>query len=127
MWFEQFRSVLPSEVGVFVDQRNVSSDTEMAKLADLFYESNRDGNVKVDVKRNFNFRGNQYFKLNNFSMPNVNLKSIKNGVNTVSGDKKSQWVASQIRCFHCKMPNHKRSECRKLQPRSNNCASLVRR
>ena len=44
---EQFRSVLPGEVGVFVDQRNVSSATEMAKLADLFYESNRDGNTKL--------------------------------------------------------------------------------
>ena len=54
MLLEQFRSVLPSEVGVFVDQRNVSSATEMAKLADLFYESNRDGNAKIDARRNFN-------------------------------------------------------------------------
>ena len=33
-------------------------------------------------------------------------------------------VASQIRCFHCKMPNHKRSECPRLQPRLNNCARV---
>ena len=33
-------------------------------------------------------------------------------------------MASQIRCFHCKMPNHKRSECSRLQPRSNNCARV---
>ena len=74
----------------------------MAKLADLFYESNRDGNVKVDAKRNFSSRGNQYFKPKNFSMPNVNSESSKNGVNAVSGDKKPEWVAqkpvaSQIR------------------------------
>ena len=29
--FEQFRSVLPGETGVFVDQLNFSSATEMAK------------------------------------------------------------------------------------------------
>ena len=112
--FERFRSVLPSVVSVFVDQRNVSSATEIAKLADLFYESNRDGNINVYAIRNCNYRGNQCFKPNNFSMPNVNSESSKNGVNTVSGDKNA--VASQIRCFHYKMPNHKRSECPKLQP-----------
>ena len=52
MLLEQFVSVLPGEVGVFVDQRNVSSSTKMAKLADLFYESNRDGNTKLMLIRN---------------------------------------------------------------------------
>ena len=33
-----------------MDHRNVSSATEIAKLVDLFYESNRDGNVKIDGK-----------------------------------------------------------------------------
>ena len=47
----------------------------------------------------------------------------------MSGDRKPEWlaqkpVASQIRCFHCKIPNHKRSECPRLQPRSNNCARV---
>ena len=37
--FKQFRSVLTSGIGVFVDQRNVGSAKEMAKLVDLFYES----------------------------------------------------------------------------------------
>ena len=37
-------------MGVFVDQRNFSSATEMAKLANLFYESKRDGNVKINAK-----------------------------------------------------------------------------
>ena len=36
----------------------------------------------------------------------------------------SETGASHIRCFHCKMPNHKRSECPTLQPRSNNCAKV---
>ena len=62
MFLAQFRSVLPSEVRVFVDQRNVSSLTEMAKLADLFDESNRDGNAKIDARINCNSRGNQRFK-----------------------------------------------------------------
>ena len=62
-------------------------------------------------------------------MPNFNSDSSKNGVNAVSGDRKTEWVAPksvapQIRCFHCKMPNHKRSECPRLQPRSNNCARV---
>ena len=62
-------------------------------------------------------------------MTNVNLQSSKNGVNAVSVDKKPEWVAqktaaSQTRCFHCKMPNHRRSECPRLQPRSNNCARV---
>ena len=47
----------------------------------------------------------------------------------MSGNRKPEWVAqkpvaSQIRCFHCKMSNHKRSECPRLQPRSNNCARV---
>ena len=47
----------------------------------------------------------------------------------MSGDRKPEWVAqkpvaSKIRCFHCKMPNHKRSECHRLQRRSNNCARV---
>ena len=62
-------------------------------------------------------------------MPNVNSESSKNGVNAVSGDKKPEWVAQkpvafQVQCFHCKIPNHKRSECPKLQPRSTNCARV---
>ena len=62
MLFEQFRRALPSEICVFVYQRNVYSATEMVKLADLFYECNKDCNLKVDAKRNFNSRGNQYLK-----------------------------------------------------------------
>ena len=65
-------------------------------------------------------------------MPNVNSESSKNGVNRVSGDKRLEFVAqkaersaaSKIRCFRYKMPNHKRSECPWLQPRSNNCARV---
>ena len=34
----------------------------------------------------------------------------------------SEIGGSQISCFHCEMPNPKRSECPRLQPRSNNCA-----
>ena len=60
-----------------MDQRNVSSATEMAKLADLFYESNRDGNAKIDARRNFNSRGNQPFKPKHFLVPNVNSESGK--------------------------------------------------
>ena len=108
MLLEQFKSVLPREVGDFVDQRNVSSATKMAKLADLFYESNRYGNAKIDARGNFNSRGNQLFKPKNFSMPNVNSESSTDGVSVVSGDKKPEWLAqkpmaSQIRRFHCKM------------------------
>ena len=45
MALERFRSVLPSEIGVFVDQRNVFLlAKEMAELFDLFYESNKDCN-----------------------------------------------------------------------------------
>ena len=129
MLLEQFKNVLPSEVGVFMDQRNVSSATEMAKLADLFCESNRNGNAKIDATRNFNSHGNQPFKPKNWSKPNVNSESSKNGVNAVSVDKKPEWVAqkpvaSQILCFNRKMPNHKRSECLRLQPRSNNCTRV---
>ena len=101
----------------------------MAKLADLFYESNRDGNSKIDARRNFYSRGNQPFKHKNFQMPNVNSESSKNGVNALSWDRKTELVAQkpvdpQIRCFHCKMPNHKRSESPRLQPRSDNCARI---
>ena len=66
MLLEQLRCVLPGEVWVFVDQRNVSSDTEMAKIADLFYESNRDGNTKIDARRNFYSPGSQLFKSKKF-------------------------------------------------------------
>ena len=68
---------MPNEVGVFTDQRNVSSATEMAKLADLLYELNMDGNAKFDARRNFNSRGNQPFKPKNLSMPNVNSEPSK--------------------------------------------------
>ena len=62
-------------------------------------------------------------------MPNVNSEPSKNGVNAVSGDRKTEWmaqkpVAPQIWCFHCKMSTHKRSECPRLQPRSNNYARV---
>ena len=114
-----------------MNQRNVHSATEMAKIAYLFYESNRDGNTKFDTRRNFYSRRNQPFKPRNFQTSNVNFEPSKNSVNAVSGDRKPEWVAqkpstSQIRCFHCKMPNHKRSEYPRLQPRSNNCARVGR-
>ena len=80
MLLEQFRSVLPGEVGVFVDQRNVFSVTEMAKLADLFYESNRDRNTKIDARRNFNSYGNQPLNLNIFRCRML----IRNRVKTAS-------------------------------------------
>ena len=79
MLLEQFRSVLTGEVGVFVDQRNVSSATEMAKLADLFFESNRYGNTKFDARRNFYSRGKQPFKPTYFQTPNVNSEPSKTG------------------------------------------------
>ena len=60
-----------------MDQRNVSSATEMAKLADLFYESNRDGNAKFDARRHFNSLGNQPFKSINFSMPMLVRNRVK--------------------------------------------------
>ena len=95
-----------------------ASATEMAKLADLFYESNKDCNLKVDAKRNFISCGNQYFKPKNLLMPYDSESNI-NDVNSVSEDKKPELVAeklerpvpSQIRCFHCKILNQQRSEC----------------
>ena len=93
MLLEQFRRVLPGEVGVFVDQRNVSSATKMVKLADLFYESNRYGNTKIDARRKFCSSGNQPFKSKNFQMSHVNFETSKNSVNAVSGDRKPEWVA----------------------------------
>ena len=106
-------------IGVFLDHRNVSSVTELTILADLFYESNRDGNVNIYAKDNFNSRSNQYFKPKNLSMPSDNSESHRNCVNTLSGDKKPEWVAQKsekpvafrIRCFHCRMLNHRRSQC----------------
>ena len=47
MLLEQFRSVLPDEDGAFVDQRNVSSATEMAKLAVLFTSRTETGIQKL--------------------------------------------------------------------------------
>ena len=73
-----------------MDQRNVSSATEMAKLADLVYDSNRDGNAKIQTRRHLSFRGNQPFNPRYFSIPNVNAESSKNGVNEVSGDRKPE-------------------------------------
>ena len=104
-----------------MDQRNVSSATEMAKLADLFYESNRNGNTKIDATRNFNSRGNQPFKPTNFPMPNVNA------VNAVSGERKTGWETPKFGVFIVKCQitkDHKRSKCSRLQPRSNNCARV---
>ena len=118
MLFEQFRSVLPSEIGVFVDQRNVSSAAEMATLVDLFYESNKDRNVKVNAKGNFNSCNNHYAQNKNCAMLNDNTESNKNGANAGSEDKKTEifsntsakTTASQNRCFYCKTLNHRRSE-----------------
>ena len=39
---EQLSSVLPAETVTFVDQRRVENADEIAKLADLFFETNRD-------------------------------------------------------------------------------------
>ena len=128
MLLEQFRSVLLGEVGVFVDQHNVSSAMEMPKLADLFYKLNKDGNTQIDARRKINSRGNQLFKPKNVQMRNVNSEPSKHGINAVSVDRKTEWaqkpVAPQSRCFHCKMPNHKRSECPSLLSRSNSCARV---
>ena len=84
-----------------MDQRNVSSATVMLKLADLLYESNRDGNTNIYAKRNCYSRGNQPFKAKNFPTPS------KNSVNAVSGNRKPEWLAqkpmaSQIRFFIAK-------------------------
>ena len=65
-------------------------------------------------------------------MPSDNSKSNRNGVNTMSGDKKPEVVAqksekpmaSQIRCFYCKTLNHRRSEYPKLQYKPSNCARV---
>ena len=84
---------------------------------------------QIYARRNSNSRGNLPVKPKNFLMPNVNSESSKNGFSAVDGDKKPEWVVqkpvtSQYRCFHCKMPNHKRPECPKLQSRSNNYARV---
>ena len=119
--YSQFLHRLKDVQNYYLESKQI---TEFQSLCD-----DRDGNTNIDARRNYYSRGNQPFKPKNFQTPNANFESSKNSVNAVSGDRKSEWVvqkpvASQIRCFHCKMPNHKRYECPRLQPRSNNCARV---
>ena len=130
MLLEQFRSELPGEFGVFVDQRHVSGYGDGETSWSVLRVEQR-WKYKFYARRNFCSRGKQPFKPKNFQTSNVNFEPSKNSVNAVSMDRNLEWVAqklmtSQIRCFHCKMPNHIRSECPRLQPRSNNCARVGR-
>lgn len=106
-------------VCLFVDQRNVSSATEMVKLTDLCYKSNKDGNVKVDAKRNFNSRGNHYVKTRIFRCAVSGNKKPE-----IATDKAASPTSSQIRECYCKILNHRRSECTRLNSKPNNCARV---
>ena len=79
--------------------------------------------------RNFKSRGNHYVKGMNFRRWMIILNRIKMVRMQLAADKKPETgaesakpTASQIQRFYCRMLNHRRSECFKLQSKQNNGA-----
>ena len=108
MLVEEFKRCIQSDVKTFLDEKQVETLEETARLADDYYLTHEVSFI-AKPKPTSSHPQNKFMSGNSSGMP-----SQSNTPNPTS-ETKTQYLLSRSTCNYCKKPGHLVSECLKLK------------
>ena len=107
---EQFKRCIQSDVKTFLDEKQVETLEEAARLADDYYLTHKVSFI-AKPKPTSSHPQNKFMSGNSSGMPSQSNTSKPNS----TSETKSQYPLSRPTCNYCKKPGHLVSECLKLK------------
>ena len=107
---EEFKRCIQSDVKTFLDEKQVETLEEAARLADDYYLTHKVSFI-AKPKPTFSHPQNKFMSGNSSGMPSQSNTPKPNS--TI--ETKSQYPLSRPTCNYCKKPGHLVSECLKLK------------
>ena len=110
MLVEEFKRCIQSDVKTFLDEKQVETLEEAARLADDYYLTHKVSFI-AKPKPTTSHPQNKFMSGNSSGMPSQSNAPKQNS----TGETKSQYPLSRPTCNYCKKPGHLVSECLKLK------------
>ena len=110
MLVEEFKRCIQSDVKIFLDEKQVETLEEAARLADDYYLTHKVSFI-AKLKPTSSHPPKKFMSGNSSGMPSQSNTPKPNS----TGETKSQYPLSRPTCKHCKKPGHLASECLKLK------------
>ena len=110
MLVEEFKHCIQSDVKTFLDEKQVETLEEAARLADDYYLTHKVSFI-AKPKPTSSHPQNKFMSGNSSGMPSQSNTPKPNS----TSETKSQYPLSQPTCNYCKKPGHLVSECLKLK------------
>ena len=110
MFAEDFKRCIQSDVKTFLDEKQVETLEEAARLADDYYLTHKVSFI-AKPKPTFSHPQNKFMSGNSSGMPSQSNTAKRNS----TSETKSQYPLSRPTCNYCKKPGHLVSECLKLK------------
>ena len=110
MLVEEFKRCIQSDVKTFLDEKQVETLEEAARLADDYYLTHKVSFI-AKPKPTSSHPQNKYMSGNSSGMPSQSNTPKPNS----TSETKSQYPLSRPTCNYCKKPGHLVSECLKLK------------
>ena len=107
---EEFKRCIQSDVKIFLDEKQVETLEEAARLADDYYLTHKVSFI-AKPKPTSSHPQNKFMSGNSSSMPSQSNTPKPNS----TSETKSQYPLSRPTCNYCKKPGHLVSECLKLK------------
>ena len=107
---EEFKRCMQSDVKTFLDEKQVETLEEAARLADDYYLTHKVSFI-ARPKPTFSHPQNKFISGNSSGMPSQSNTSKPNS----TSETKSQYPLSRPTCNYCKKSGHLVSECLKLK------------
>ena len=110
MLVEEFKRCIQSDVKTFLDEKQVETLEEAARLADDYYLTHKVSFI-AKPKPTSSHPQNKFMSGNSSGMPSQSKTPKLNS----TSETKSQYPLSRPTCNYCKKPGHLVSECLKLK------------
>ena len=110
MLVEEFKLCIQSDVKTFLDEKQVETLEEAARLADDYYLTHKVSFI-AKPKPTSSHPQNKFMSDNSSGMPSQSNTPKPNS----TSETKSQFPLSRLTCNYCKKPGHLVSECLKLK------------
>ena len=110
MLVEEFKRCIQSDVKTFLDEKQVETLEEAARLADDYYLTHKVSFIPKP-KPTSSHPQNKFMSGNSYGMPSQSNAPKPNS----TSETKSQYPLSRPTCNYCKKPGHLVSECLKLK------------
>ena len=110
MLVEEFKRCIQSDVKTFLDEKQVETLEEAARLADDYYLTHKVSFI-AKPKPTYSHPQNKFMSGNSSGMPSQSNTPKPNS----TSETKSQYPLSRPTCNYCKKPGHLVSECLKLK------------